>query len=134
MAFPRALSSIRSLERGRSRICRQSSPSSRVDPGMALMNSPAGEMQGARRLSRLSDELKNLQALLLAFDQMLAALDERKAVVRGGKNLFADQRDRLGIGIDGLAEALEPLRRVHRVADDRVVDAIRRADIADDHR
>ena len=50
------------------------------------------------------------------------------------QRLFADESNSFGIGIDGLAKALKPLRRVDRVADDRVVDPVRRADIADNDR
>ena len=67
---------------------------------------------------------------MLAFDEMCAALNELKTGRRCRKDPFADESNSFGIGIDGLAEALEPLRGVNRVADDRVVDPTRRADIA----
>ena len=79
-------------------------------------------------------ELKDGQALLLAFDKMCAAFDELKAVGGRRNDFFADESDGFGIGIDGLAEALQPLRCVHRIADNRVVDPVRRADIADNDR
>src|SRR6202030_4051972 len=68
---------------------------------------------------------------LLAFDEMYAALNELKTGRHCRKDLFADESNSFGIGFDGLAEALQPLGRVNRVADDRVVDPVRRADIAD---
>ena len=61
----------------------------------------------------ISDELKDVQALLLAFDEMCAAFNELKAVGGGCKDFFADEGNGFGIGIDGLAEALQPLRCVH---------------------
>ena len=59
---------------------------------------------------------------MLAFDEMCAALNELKTGRRCRKDPFADESNSFGIGVDGLAEALEPLRGVNRVADDRVVD------------
>jgi hypothetical protein len=52
-----------------------------------------------------ADELKHFQALLLAFDEMRAAFDELKAVSRRGKDLFTDEGNSFGVGIDSLAQA-----------------------------
>src|ERR1700756_120877 len=91
-------------------------------------------LTGPARAFLISDELKDLQALLPAFDEMCAAFNELKTVGRGRKDFLADKRNRFGIGIDGLAEALQPLRGVHHVADNRVVDPIGSADVADNDR
>jgi hypothetical protein len=50
---------------------------------------------------------------------------------RGRKDLFTDEGNSFGVGVNGLAKAFQPLRCVHYVADNRVVDLVRRADIAD---
>ena len=68
---------------------------------------------------------------MLALDEMHAAFNELKTVGRRRKDFFADESYGFGVGIDHLAKALQPLRCVHRIADNRVVDPIRRADIAD---
>ena len=78
----------------------------------------------------ISDELKDFQVLLLAFYEMCTAFNELKTVRRRRKDFFADESNSFGIGIDCLAQTLEPLRRVNRVTDDRVVDSIWRADVA----
>ena len=47
---------------------------------------------------------------------------------------LAYQDNRFRLRIDLLAQSLKPLRRVHDVADNGVVDPVRRADVADDQR
>src|SRR5712691_4857900 len=71
---------------------------------------------------RPADELINIQAVVLALDEMRSPADEMEAVGQGFKNLPADQGDRLGVRINRLAKALQPLGCVHGVADDRVID------------
>src|SRR5579872_4053116 len=78
-------------------------------------------------------ELIDVEALLLAFDEVGTAFDKPK-VRRRSHDITADQYNRFGIGTDGLAEALQPLRRIHRIAHDGVVDPVRRADVADHDR
>src|SRR5262249_28534811 len=63
---------------------------------------------------------------------MRSPADAAKAVREHLKNLAADQGDRLGIGINDLSKAFQPLRCVHGVADNRVVDPVWRADVTDD--
>src|SRR5215469_9757084 len=65
---------------------------------------------------------------------MCTAFDELKTCRYRRKDFFAYECYSFGIGIDSLAEALQPLRCIHRVADNRVVDPVRRADITDNDR
>jgi hypothetical protein len=62
---------------------------------------------------------------------MYAALNELKTRRHSRKDFFADESNSFSFGIDHLAKALQPLGRVNRIANDRVVDPVRRADIAD---
>jgi hypothetical protein len=69
----------------------------------------------------ISNELKYFQALLFAFDEMVAALNELKTATRCGKNFFANKGDSFGVGINSFTKALKPLRRINRVAHYRIV-------------
>jgi hypothetical protein len=71
----------------------------------------------------ISDELKDFQALLLAFDEMCAAFNELKTVRRRRKDFFADESYSFGIGIDGLAKAFQPLRCVHNASKDTALES-----------
>jgi len=88
----------------------------------------------ARDTVRLAEELINVQAILLALDEMRSAADEIEPVGQSFKNRLADQRDRLGVRINRLAKALQTLGRVHGVADDRVVDSVGCTDVTDHYR
>lgn len=55
---------------------------------------------------RSADELIYIQTILLPLDQMGAPADEMEPFRERLKNLSADQGDRLGVGINRLAQAL----------------------------
>ena len=71
---------------------------------------------------------------MFAFDEMVAALNELKTATRCGKNFLANKGDSFGVGINSFAKALEPLRRINRVAHYCIVYSVRRTDVADNHR
>src|ERR1700733_12027527 len=78
-------------------------------------------------------ELIDVEALPLALHEVRTAFDKAKPR-RRRSDVPTDQHNRLGVRIDVLAETLQPLRRVHRISDNGVIDAVRGADIADHDR
>jgi transcriptional regulator GlxA family with amidase domain len=97
----------------------------------SISNREVSSNRFARGTLRPADELINIQAIVLALDEMRSPADEMEAVGQSFKNLPADQGDRLGVRVNRLAKALQPLGCVHGVADDRVIDPVGCTDVTD---
>ena len=66
---------------------------------------------------------------MLAFDDMIAALNELKTDSGCSNNFLANESDSFGIGINSFAKALKPLRRINSIANYRIVYSVRRTDV-----
>ena len=77
-------------------------------------------------------ELIDPKAFMLALHRVSASVHELKAGRQHSDDFATEQDNRFGVGVDHLAKALEPLGRIHGITDDRIVDPVRRTDIADD--
>src|SRR5262245_9436113 len=96
--------------------------------------SPSGGARRNRFWPR-SQQAKHRHALAAAPQVVLAQRLQGKAFVETGGGLAADEHDDIiRAGVDLLAELLQALGDVHRIPDERVVDAARRTDIADHRR
>src|SRR5262249_37203188 len=91
--------------------------------------------RGAIAFGSCSQQSKYRHALAAAAQLLLAQRLQVKAVVETGGGRAADEHDDIvGAGVDLLAELLQALSDVHRIPDERVVDAAGRTDIADHRR
>src|SRR5215470_9270467 len=91
--------------------------------------------RGAIAFRSCLPQAKYRQALAAAAQLLLAQRLQGKAVVEKGGGRAADEHDDIvGAGVDLLAELLQALGDVHRIPDERVVDAAGRTDIADHRR
>src|SRR3984893_14174107 len=78
-------------------------------------------------LDLIGRQCENTPGLGLAFDRNEIELDQLR-IIEARRRLFADNQ----IDAVDLAEALQPRRQVHRIAEQRVVEVGLRAEITDD--